>query len=186
MATAITQLKVGEALVSLLQPDGAPSPVVRTLIKPPASRVGPVTPAERQVLIGADAVGSRYDQTIDRESAEEMLAAKAGEASAAAAEREADAGAAKEAAAQAKLDARAAAAAQREAGRRVAYRQPPSTWDKVAVSAARSAGSSLARQAANEIGREVFGGRSRRSSSVAGGIGAALVRGVLGGLFRGR
>ena len=42
---AITELKVGEALVSLLQPDGAPSPVERTLIKPPRSRVGPLTDA---------------------------------------------------------------------------------------------------------------------------------------------
>ena len=185
---AITQLKVGEALVSLLQPDGAPAPVERTLIKPPATRVGPVTPDERRVLIGADAVGARYDQAIDRESAEEMLAAKADEAGAAAAEAKAQGDADKAVAARAKEQARADAAAQREArlreGRRVAYRQPASTWDTVATSAARSASSALGRQVANEIGREVFGTRARRSS--AGGIGAALVRGVLGGLFRGR
>ena len=48
VATAITELKVGEALVSLLQPDGAPSPVQRTLIKPPASRVGPLDPGGAQ------------------------------------------------------------------------------------------------------------------------------------------
>ncbi|MGJ3626267.1 helicase HerA-like domain-containing protein [Sphingomonas sp. MMS24-JH45] len=64
---AITELKVGEALVSLLQPDGAPSPVERTLIRPPASRVGPLTPAERRVMIESDAVGAKYDTVVDRE-----------------------------------------------------------------------------------------------------------------------
>ena len=189
VTTAITELKVGEALVSLLQPDGAPSPVERVLIAPPRSRVGPVTPDERHVLVGADAIGDKYDAAIDRESAEEVLRAKADQASAAAAEQQADDGEARAAAAQARDDARAAreqaradAADRRDAGRRVGYRQPQSTWEKVATSAARSASSSLARQAANEIGREVFGTRSRRST--AGGFGAALVRGVLGGLFR--
>ncbi len=184
--TAITQLKVGEALVSLLQPDGAPSPVERTLIAPPGTRVGPVTPDERRVLIGADAVGAKYDQAIDRQSAEEMLAAKSQEASAAATEQQANDADTKAAAAQAKVDARTAASAQRDALRRVSYRQPASTLDAVVASAARSASSSMGRQVANAIGREVFGSGSRRSSSAAGSIGAALVRGVLGGLFRGR
>ncbi|GAA3253052.1 hypothetical protein GCM10020258_10040 [Sphingomonas yabuuchiae] len=67
VATAITELKVGEALVSLLQPDGSPSPVERTLIAPPRSRVGPATPEERKVLIETDAVGAKYDQAIDRD-----------------------------------------------------------------------------------------------------------------------
>lgn len=85
VATAITELKVGEALVSLLLPDGSPSPVERTLIKPPCSRVGPVTPVERGVLIQTDPIGTKYDTLVDRESAEELLAVKASEASAAAA-----------------------------------------------------------------------------------------------------
>ena len=189
VATAITELKVGAALVSLLQPDGAPSPVQRVLIAPPRSRVGPVTADERRVLIGADAIGDKYDHAIDRESAEEVLKAKADQASAAAAGQAASDDRARAAAAQARDDARAAkeqaradAAAQRDSGRRVSYRQPQSTWEKVAVSAARSASSSLARQAANQIGRQVFGAPARRSA--AGGIGAVLVRGVLGGLFR--
>src|SRR5215210_1074998 len=79
VATAITELKVGEALVSLLLPDGSPSPVQRTLIKPPASRAAPLTAEERGVLITTDEVGSRYDEAIDRESAEELLTARAGE-----------------------------------------------------------------------------------------------------------
>ena len=189
VATAITELKVGEALVSLLQPDGAPSPVQRTLIAPPGSRVGPVTPEERRVLIGADAVGDRYDEALDRESAEEILAARGEEASAAAAERQAEGEAAKAAAARAKEDAKLAreqakadAAARREAGRRVSYRREETTVDKMVASAARSASSSLGRQVANEIGREVFGTRTRRRTSSS--LGTTLLRGVLGGLFR--
>ena len=188
VATAITELRVGEALVSLLQADGAPSPVERVLIAPPRSRAGPVTPAERRVLIEADAIGDRYDEAVDRESAEEMLAARTEQATAAAAEQQAtdadvkaDAARAKEEARQAKERARADTAEQRAAGRRVGYRREGSLAEKMAVSAARSASSSLGRQVANEIGREVFGTRARRSS---GGFGAALVRGVLGGLFR--
>jgi uncharacterized protein len=194
VATAITELKVGEALVSLLQPDGAPSPVCRTLIAPPGSRVGPVTVEERRVLIGADAVGDRYDEAVDRHSAEEMLAAKAGQAEAAAAEREAaddrareDASRAKEEARLDKERARARAAEEREAQRdslrRTRYRREDSLAGKMATSAARSASSSLGRQVANEIGGAVFGTRSRRRSS-GGGLGGALLRGVLGGLFR--
>ncbi|MGO4863628.1 helicase HerA-like domain-containing protein, partial [Campylobacter jejuni] len=54
VARAITELKTGEALVSVLQADGSPSPVERTLIRPPRSRVGPVLPVERGVLIETD------------------------------------------------------------------------------------------------------------------------------------
>ena len=183
VATAITELKVGEALVSLLQADGAPSPVERTLIKPPASRVGPVTPVERGVLIQTDAIGAKYDMAIDRESAEELLGAKAQEAAAAAASAKASTESAKAAAAQAKLDAQAAKAAavqQREAARTAA----DSPWSKMATSATRAASSSIGRQVANEIGKQVFGGG--RGKSAGGGLVGGLVRGVLGGLFRGR
>src|SRR5688500_4942248 len=85
VASAITELKIGEALVSLLQPDGSPEPVQRTLIKPPSTRVGPLSPEERQVILTTDQVGARYDQGLDRHSAQEMLAAKAAEAAASAA-----------------------------------------------------------------------------------------------------
>ena len=193
VATAITELKVGEALVSLLQPDGSPSPVERTLIKPPASRVGPITPQERGVMIQTDAVGDKYDTAIDRESAEEILAAKTQEAAAATAaarasddaERAAalqakeEAKAAKDAArtqaAQAKLDAQAQRAAEREAAN--------SPWSKAVGSATRAASSSIGRQVANEIGKQVFGS-SRKSSG--GGLVGTVLRSVLGNLMRGR
>jgi len=195
VATVITQLKVGEALVSLLQADGSPSPVERTLIKPPASRVGPVTPEERKVLIQTDAIGSKYDTLIDRESAQELLAAKSQEAAAAAAEAAAKTEAEKQAAAQAKEDARAAKEAERQRlqQQRDADRQARldaqaqqeaanSPWNKVATSAARSASSAIGRQVANEISKQVFGSARGAGAGVVGGI----VRGILGGLFKGR
>jgi uncharacterized protein len=185
VATVITELKIGEALVSLLQADGSPSPVERTLIKAPASRVGPLDAKERGVMIATDAIGDKYDTLIDRESAEEILAAKSGEAAAAAAATKAEGDAAKAAAEQAKLDAqtakaqaqanaiaakeaaraqvaeaKAAAAAAREAAK-------PTIADKMLRSAASSVASSVGRQ-------------------VAGTLGSQLLRGLLGGLFKGR
>jgi len=76
-ATAITQLATGEALVSTLEAKGVPSMVQRTLIRPPASRLGPITADERRKLIDQSPVAGQYDQTIDRESAFEMLQKKA-------------------------------------------------------------------------------------------------------------
>ena len=70
---AITQLAVGEALISTLEGKGTPSIVERTLIKPPSGRVGPVTPAERAAIIAKSPMKGAYDETIDNESAYEML-----------------------------------------------------------------------------------------------------------------
>jgi DNA helicase HerA-like ATPase len=190
--TAITELKVGEALVSLLLPDGAPAPVQRTLIKPPASRVGPITPAERKVLIETDAIGAKYDTLVDRESCEEILAAKSQEASAAAAEAAAKDASDKAAAAQAKDDARAAKDAERAkiaADRATAAQAKAaanSPWAKIATTAARTATSTITRQVANEVAKQVFGSGSRRGSSAGGDLLGGIVRGVLGGIFKGR
>jgi DNA helicase HerA-like ATPase len=74
---AITRLGVGEALVSTLGDKGVPSMVQRTLIRPPASRLGPLTDQERQRIIALSPVAGQYDTTIDRESAFEMLAKRA-------------------------------------------------------------------------------------------------------------
>ncbi|BCH11043.1 hypothetical protein MesoLj131c_53010 [Mesorhizobium sp. 131-3-5] len=79
-ATTITQLATGEALVSTLEAKGVPSMVQRTLIRPPSSRLGPITPAERQMLIAESPVTGQYDQVIDRDSAFEMLQKKAKDA----------------------------------------------------------------------------------------------------------
>jgi DNA helicase HerA-like ATPase len=86
VATAITELKVGEALVSTLMEDGAPSIVQRTLIKPPRSRLGPVDDKERAIVQSVSPFAGKYDTRIDRESAEEVLAQKAADAAATARE----------------------------------------------------------------------------------------------------
>ncbi len=73
----ITELGVGEALVSLLDGKGVPGMVGRTLIRPPASRLGPATKAERKKVMSGSPVKGVYDKTVDRESAYEILEKKA-------------------------------------------------------------------------------------------------------------
>jgi DNA helicase HerA-like ATPase len=85
-AKAITQLGTGEALVSTLEAKGVPSVVQRTLIRPPSSRLGPITPQERQKIMQDSPVAGQYDQAADRESAFEMLQKKAKAAAEAAGE----------------------------------------------------------------------------------------------------
>ncbi|MDH3985820.1 MAG: DUF853 domain-containing protein [Gammaproteobacteria bacterium] len=72
-AAAIKELGVGEALVSTLGGKGIPGVVDRVLIRPPASRLGPATAAERNAVIEASMFSQRYDQPLDRRSAYEML-----------------------------------------------------------------------------------------------------------------
>ena len=84
-ADAIQALGVGEALVSMLDEKGAPTMVQKTLIRPPSSRLGPLTPAERAAVMAASPVRGLYDETRDRESAFEMLATRATAAAEAAA-----------------------------------------------------------------------------------------------------
>ena len=73
----ITELGKGEALVSFLEGNGVPAMVQRTLIRPPSARMGPVTAAERKAVISESPVKGRYDSTIDRESAYEILQKRA-------------------------------------------------------------------------------------------------------------
>jgi DNA helicase HerA-like ATPase len=79
-AKAITQLGVGEALVSTLGDKAVPSVVQRTLIRPPSSRIGPISDDERKKVMDESPVAGQYDKTVDRESAFEMLQKKAGKA----------------------------------------------------------------------------------------------------------
>jgi len=175
----IIELKVGEALVSLLQEDGAPSVVQRTLIAPPRSRLGVLERKERAIIQSISPCEGKYDEEIDRESAQEILAARGEAAAAAAAAAKAQAEADKAAAAQAKLEAK-----QREAEARAKAREAakPTNIDRAIQSATRSAASSVGRQVANEISKAILGGSSRKSSS--GGLVGKLVRGVLGGLLK--
>jgi DNA helicase HerA-like ATPase len=181
VGSAITELKIGEALVSLLQPDGSPAAVQRVLIKPPSSRVGPLAPEERKVLLTTDIVGTKYDELVDRETAEEMLSAKAAEAAASSAAAKAKTQQEREAAQQAKADAaaeRERLKLQREQERLETQRErkeeqararaareaaKPTMTDKVIQSATRAAASSIGRQ-----------------------LGSSLLRGILGGLVRKR
>lgn len=187
VTSAITELKVGEALVSLLLPDGSPSPVERVLIRPPSTRVGPLSSQERAIFVSTDAIGAKYDTVIDRDSAEEILKAKAGEAAAAAEAARAEKEDAKAAALQAKEDARLAkeqaradalaqreadrqqreadrqaerarVAAEREAARQAREAAKPTMFDKAVQSAARSAASSVGRSLGNRLLRGILGG----------------------------
>ncbi len=73
----ITQLGTGEALVSVLDRSGTPTPVERILMRPPHSRIGPLTADERQERIERSPLRGKYEQTLDRESAYERLQQKA-------------------------------------------------------------------------------------------------------------
>ncbi|KQP16602.1 helicase HerA-like domain-containing protein [Methylobacterium sp. Leaf93] len=78
VASAITELAVGEALVSFLEAKGTPSIVERALIAPPQGRVGPLTEVERAELIAKSPLRGKYDEAVDNESAYEILAARKG------------------------------------------------------------------------------------------------------------
>jgi DNA helicase HerA-like ATPase len=171
-AECIQGLGVGEALVSTLDEKGAPNIVGRTAIRPPASRLGPATDAERAQVMAASPVRGLYDTVVDRESAEEILAARRGEADQAAADAKlaearakADAAAAKDAekaaAAREKEQARMQAQYERETARsrapaRRSTRETP--IEAATKSVLRTAGSTLTR----ELLRGLLGGLKRR------------------------
>jgi DNA helicase HerA-like ATPase len=76
-AAAITELGVGEALISFLDEKGRPAMVERAFVLPPASRIGSITPEERRALIASSPVAGVYDKPVDRESAYERLRGRA-------------------------------------------------------------------------------------------------------------
>ncbi|WP_417549075.1 helicase HerA-like C-terminal domain-containing protein [Methylophaga sp.] len=73
----ITEMGVGEALVSMLDEKGRPQIVQRTMIKPPQGQIGPITPQQRQQLMQNSLVAGVYEKMLDRESAHEILAERA-------------------------------------------------------------------------------------------------------------
>ena len=77
MATAITELAVGEALISFLDPKGRPSVTERVFVLPPGSQIGPITPEQRRALIAHSLVAGAYEKTVDRESAYEKIKGRA-------------------------------------------------------------------------------------------------------------
>ncbi|MGB8958055.1 MAG: helicase HerA-like domain-containing protein [Candidatus Aminicenantales bacterium] len=157
--TEITQLGTGEALVSFLDEKGQPGIVERAFVLPPWSRIGPVTPAERQATIQGSVLYGHYEKLIDRESAYEMLKARAEKAAA-------------EAQAQAQAEAQARQApyqyppppgggrdAYPQAPRRPAGRPRDTLIEAMAKSAARSVGSSLGRQILRGVLGSILGGK---------------------------
>ena len=78
--TVLTELGIGEALVGTLTEKGTPEMVQRVLVAPPQSRIGPLTETERTLLIAGSPFKGRYDKPIDRESAYELLTARAEQA----------------------------------------------------------------------------------------------------------
>ncbi|MEM8833957.1 MAG: helicase HerA-like C-terminal domain-containing protein [Pseudomonadota bacterium] len=140
VADVITDLGVGEALVSTLEGKGNPSMVERTLVRPPMSRLGPASADAKRMAMQADGVGAKYDTTQDRESAYEVLQKRAEEASKKAAE-------AQEQAEKAKTK------------KRSSNRQ--SVGEAAVKSIVRSMSSSLGRTIAREIIRGVLGGLKR-------------------------
>ncbi len=161
VARVITELKVGEALLSLLLPDGSPSPVQRVLIKPPDSRVGPLSPQERSTFVTTDAIGSKYDQLIDSESAHEKLAQRAETAAHAEEAARQKAAAEVEAARQAKERLATEREAEKLDARRRREASKPTMTDQMITSATRAAASSIGRRIGNQLLRGILGGLQR-------------------------
>ncbi len=156
--TVITELGVGEVLISTLDEKGVPTIVDRAFVVPPVGHIGPITPEERAALIANSLVAGVYETVIDRESAYELLQAKA---EAKVAEQQATAEA-EAAAKQADDEAKAEAKASRGTSSR-----NDSLLEAVTKSVARSASSSIGRQIGSSIVRgvlgSIFGGKSKKS-----------------------
>lgn len=159
VATAITELGVGEALVSFLDDKGTPSMVERAFVIPPHSHLGPVSPEQRQQLLANSLVAGQYETVVDRESAYELLKSKA-DASAQAAQVELEAEAA---AKQAELEAKEEAKAEKASAG-----GGDSAFGAFAKSAARAIGSNAGREIVRGVLGGIFGGstttRKKKSS----------------------
>ena len=151
-AEAIQSLGVGEALVSVLDEKGAPTVVARTLIRPPASRLGPATDVERAQVMSQSPVRGVYDHIVDRESAHEILTARA---EAQAAEEKAEAHETEERTPSRKPS-RSTPRPKAAPRRRTSNRQTP--MEALTKSVLRTAGTTITR----ELLRGVLGGLRRR------------------------
>jgi DNA helicase HerA-like ATPase len=138
-AETITALGVGEALVSTLDARGAPGMVARTLIAPPSGRVGPVSPQERQQIVSASPMRGKYDRTIDRESAYEILSQRRGDTAQ-----------------------RSVPPVPRQGGAAPGARRGMSQTERVVSNMASSAARSIGTQIGRAIFRSILGNLSRR------------------------
>ncbi len=137
--TVITQLGVGEALVSFLDEKGTPNPVERALVLPPRSRMTPLTPEERTEAVRASPLRGRYDTAVDRESAYELLQKRA----------------------RARVEEAPASPAPRGREPRTATSQAGDLLGKMTQSAMRAAGTQIGRAVMRGILGSMFGGRGR-------------------------
>jgi DNA helicase HerA-like ATPase len=147
--SAISQLAVGEALVSLLDEKGTPAPVQRALIVPPCGQIGPITPAQRQQIITGSTVYGHYEKAIDRESAYEILTQRS----------------AQPAPNPKSMEEKQEEFARKRAQAHVPKEKPSQTGEIIgafAKSAARSVGTGLGREIIRGILGSLFGGSKRR------------------------
>jgi DNA helicase HerA-like ATPase len=136
---AITELGVGEALISFLDAEGRPTIVDRALVLPPRSQFPPITPDERRAIIHQSPAAAVYGKTIDRESAYELLKKRA------------------------ETSAATPAPAETNSGQpRSTTRQTPSMWDGFLKSAARSLGTQVGRELIRGVLGSMTGSRRRR------------------------
>ncbi len=179
----ITQLAKGEALVSFLQGDGSPSMVDRAIIRPPSARIGPVTPEERMAVIDKSPLKNKYDQSVDPNSAYEILQKRLKD------------GGAFPSAASGTAGADAGAGTPAQAPAQPGYFQRMIDWacgvfgigrprgtvltttQLVARNVARAVAVGVATQVASELTKS-------SGSKTAGTISKAVVRGALGGVMR--
>jgi DNA helicase HerA-like ATPase len=156
---AITELEVGEALVSFLDDKGRPTVVERAYVVPPGTRLGPVTAAERKQLMQSSAVAGTYEKAVDRESAYEKLARHV-EERAEKAEEQQPAG--KKAPAPAKSEERSTLGTilGGSTGPRGGRRE--GALEAGAKSAARSIGSAIGREIVRGVLGSIFGGTTTR------------------------
>ncbi len=148
-ADVVTSLGTGEALVSVLADDGRPLPVEKTLISPPESQIGPVSESERNAIIQRSPLQGRYDQAMDRQSAYEMLKARAEAAQAQEAQLQADLEAAKRRQQEERSQRRSASGGRRR----------QSAGEAMIKSAARAIGSQIGRQIIRGVLGSIFGRR---------------------------
>ncbi|WP_179379639.1 helicase HerA-like domain-containing protein [Jannaschia marina] len=158
---AIREVGVGEAVTSLLERKGIPGVAERTLIRPPASQLGPITDGERKDVLQSSDIAGKYEVEIDRESAFEVLAKRAEDAAKAAEEAEAE------------EDTAEPAMREYKSGRRYSGERVSRSTSKPRSRSRRgdSVGEAFAKSFARSLGTRA---------------GRSIVRGVLGGLFRGR
>lgn len=156
---AITELGVGEALVSFLDAKGTPGPTCRAWIYPPSSQFGPATPEQCKALIEQSLVAGVYEQTIDRESAFELLKARAAQGSAQSASQ---APQQQEAAQQESSTLGGLGDLLFGGGKPSGGRQRQSVAESMAKSAARAIGSQVGREIVRGILGSMLGGSGRR------------------------